>query len=270
MTFLKNFFYQRSGNKNGQPLVFLHGLMGYSQNWRRIALAFEDSHEVFVYDQRGHGKSFKPDLGYSPEDYAQDLKQILDELGWEQIDLVGHSMGGRNALHFANKYPSRVRKLVIEDIGPNADMSAIDRILGMINSVPVPFKTKNEARIFFANEFEAKVKNYTKQPKAMGQYFYSNLEEKPDGLTDWRFNKRAIDLSLEEGRAIERWHEIENLICPTLLVRGENSPDLPREVFEKMLALNPSIQGVEIKNAGHWVHFDQPQEFITQLKLFLR
>lgn len=268
MSYLKNFHYVISGNPEARPLVFLHGLMGYAQNWRRISLAFESTHHILVFDQRGHGRSFHPESGYSPEHYAEDLYLILKELNWTDIDLVGHSMGGRNALHFTHKYPEMVHRLVIEDIGPNSDARAIDRIKKLIEMVPTPFKQKAEARHFFMQEFEQKAHAYP-QAKSLGQYFYANLEVKADGTTDWRFSKKAIEMSLEEGRTVERWGEIENLYTPCLLVRGERSPDLPRDVFEEVLRRNSRIKGVEIEDSGHWVHFDQPERFISEVRNFL-
>jgi pimeloyl-ACP methyl ester carboxylesterase len=268
MSHLKNFHYQIIGNLSGQPLVFLHGLMGYAQNWRKISAAFESTHKILLLDQRGHGKSFKPETGYSPEDYADDLLLIIDELGWSTIDLVGHSMGGRNALNFAHRFPDRVRKLVIEDIGPNADANAVKKIRDLLELVPTPFGNKEQARIFFTNIFPEKIKGHA-QSKILGQYFYSNIEVKSDGTADWRFSKDAIFQSLEVGRAHDRWDEIDGLRMPCLLVKGENSTDLSQIIFDEILSRNPSIKGVVIENSGHWVHFDQPQLFIDVLQSFL-
>jgi pimeloyl-ACP methyl ester carboxylesterase len=269
MSYLKNFHFQLVGLEDGYPLVFLHGLMGYSQNWRKISVAFEQSHRILLLDQRGHGRSFKPQIGYAPEDYSEDLLKIIDELGWVQIDLVGHSMGGRNAMNFAHRFPSRVHKLIIEDIGPDADASAIARIRYLLEIVPTPFASKEKARIFFTDEFVEKAKDYP-QPKALGQYFYANMEMKADGSTDWRFSKEAILMSLEEGRSRDRWNEIDQLGMPCLVVRGEFSVDLKSSVFEEILRRNSKICGVEIPKSGHWVHFDQPELFIKALKDFLK
>jgi pimeloyl-ACP methyl ester carboxylesterase len=231
-------------------------------------MAFESTHKILLFDQRGHGKSFKPEDGYSPEDYADDLLSIINELGWSAIDLVGHSMGGRNAMNFAFRFPNRVRKLVIEDIGPNADASAVERIKGLLAIVPTPFASKEKARIFFTDEFIERAKNYP-QPKALGQYFYANMDVKSDGSADWRFSKEAIIKSLEDGRSKDRWNEIESLEMPCLLIRGETSVDLNRKTFDEILKRNPRIIGVEIEKSGHWVHFDQPDLFISALKNFL-
>src|SRR4051812_15656878 len=115
---LSQFHHQIAGNPAGHKLVFLHGLMGSASNWRKITPAFENDYQILIYDQRGHGRSFKPISGYTPADFAGDLKNIIDELGWEKIHLVGHSMGGRNALEFAQLFPRRIDHLVIEDITP--------------------------------------------------------------------------------------------------------------------------------------------------------
>jgi len=259
--------------KNGQPerLVFLHGVMGFAANWRSIAKAFEDRYQVLVFDQRGHGRSFKPAVGYSPDDYAQDLKQIIDELGWTSINLVGHSMGGRNAVAFTSRFPSSVRRLVIEDIGPTMNQAGSAFILGLLDRIPTPFASRRAAKEYFSSEF-LKTFAHVRNKEGLAAYLNANIVEDESGQGVWRFYEPGIRESVEQGRATElvseRWDELRTIGVPTLLVRGEYSQDLPREVFERILKENPKIQGVEIKGAGHWVHSDQPQAFIAALKQF--
>jgi len=85
-------------NPKLRRFVFLHGLMGYGMNWRRIATGLQQNDIALVFDQRGHGKSIKPVTGYAHEDYADDLELIRRDLVWEDFNFVGHSMGGSNAL----------------------------------------------------------------------------------------------------------------------------------------------------------------------------
>lgn len=278
MEILKQFHYQILGKESIDrvPLVFLHGLMGYGLNWKRIANAFQYRTQVLIFDQRGHGKSYHPPQGYAPEDYADDLALILDELSWDRIDLVGHSMGGRNAMNFGYRFSSRIRRLVIEDIGPVVAEGSAERIQALIDLVPVPFKSKLEAKEFFMNIYP-KLISSNPHAQTLGQYFYSNMEELSTSESgdsssievNWRFNKEAIIKSLIEGRSKDRWQEWEQLSMPILLVRGERSEDLSRSLFDEMLKRNSLSRGVEIKKAGHWVHFDQPEQFIQALKLFL-
>lgn len=272
MSYLSNFYYQLTGpsqNPEQAPkLVFLHGVMGFTANWRRIAKAFEHEFQVLVYDQRGHGRSFQPSTGYGPEDYADDLEKILDELGWEQISLVGHSLGGRVAFHFATQHPDRVTQLVIEDIGPTMYPEAAGLITQLLDSVPVPFSDRRTAKQWFDTTF---LELFERLPQRHGlaAYLHANLTENEKKEAVWRFYEPGIRESIALGRSREHWEEIAALKMPTLVIRGERSRDLPRDIFERMLKLNPNIQGVEIPGAGHWVHSDEPDLFIETLRNFL-
>jgi esterase len=281
-SYLEQFNYQLYGPENGRKWVFLHGLMGYGANWRRIVGSLANNlatnltnnlgpnpsaERILTFDQRGHGRSMKPETGYASEDYADDLYRIAQELGWEKFILVGHSMGGRNALAFAHKYPAQVTKLVIEDIGPEPNMQAIDYYRKILGSVPTPFASKLAAKEFFLNEWP-KTGVVHENILILGQYLYSNIEEKPDGSADWRFSKDAILASVIQGRAKNVWHELRTLTMPTLVIRGENSPELSHVEFQRMLAAGPQIEGVEIPNAGHWVHADQFEAFTRAILKF--
>ncbi|MFK8138344.1 MAG: alpha/beta fold hydrolase [Bdellovibrionales bacterium] len=263
MSYLNNFHYRITGDKNKPKLVFLHGLMGFANNWRSIAKHFERDFEILCLDQRGHGRSFHPESGYSPEDYAEDLRKIIDELGWAKIHLVGHSMGARNSHCFSHNNSHRLSSLVLEDLGPEADPQALLRNQELIDRVGAPFENKNHARAHIEREF--------KDEMTLGEYFYANLTQKEGedgGYVDWRFSLKGIIESVEAGRNTSRWNEIESIQCPCLLIRGELSEDLSRETYEKMLKSNTKLRGVEIEGARHWVHFDRQKEFISVLKEF--
>ncbi len=266
MGYLNNFNHVILGTGE-KKLVFLHGLMGYGLNWRTLAKNFEADFDILLFDQRGHGKSFQPPTGYAPEDYADDLKKILDELGWGKIFLVGHSMGGRNALNFAYRFPEYIERLVIEDIGPESEPAGEVAIREMVDSVPVPFKKKEDARAFFQNEF-AKVYKGAEDPRMIGLFLYSNLEGEPGHIT-WRFSRAGVLESVRLGRVSDRWHEVKALSVPTLIIRGEKSKDLTQAVYEEMLESNPNFRGVVIPRAGHWVHADKPAEVAAAIREFL-
>lgn len=268
MSYLDNFHHQITGNPDGHKLVFLHGLMGSLANWRRIVPAFEADHEVLVFDQRGHGRSFKPTKGYHPRDYAQDLQKILDDLGWQRVVLVGHSMGGRNALEFSSYFAQRVMALVLEDIAPEASSQSVANIERLLDLVPTPFSTREQVRDFFAQEYPDRIAFYPRA-QVVARFLASNIELKENGFYDWRFAKTAILQSLREGRKEDRWDNLRNLKMPVLIVRGAQSSDLTHETYKKMLTVLPTACGVEITDSGHWVHFDQPEVFIQTLKDFL-
>ncbi len=247
--------------------VFLHGLMGYSQNWMRIVRLM--GKKSLTFDQRGHGKSFKPEVGYAPEDFALDLKVILTTLSFTKINLVGHSMGGRNAIVFAAQYPELVRSLVIEDMGPEKKLSSPGYYQKLFSLIPEKFESRAQAKMFLLGEFNTQAMALG-QPSSIGAYFYSNLIETEDGEVDFRFSRTAMLEIVRKGHERDFWPDFEKIKVPTLVVRGADSTELTHDVFQQMLSRNPKARGVEIPNAGHWVHADQPQLFADALLNFDR
>lgn len=267
MSELSQFHYVITGPENGRRWVFIHGLMGFLNNWRKVVSLIEPTERCLAYDQRGHGRSFKPATGYAAEDYADDLKYILDELGWDKIILVGHSMGGRNVLNFASRYPERVEKLVIEDIGPGPNSNAVDYYEKLLGVVPTPFANREVARTFFKSTFQ-QLAAARDRVEVLAQYFYANIEDKADGTASWRFSKEGVLETVRSSHIKDQWNELRGLQMPVLLIRGQDSRELSPGVYAEMLACNKMIKGVEIANSGHWVHADQPAEFVLALKDF--
>ena len=282
--FVDQFFTQITGpaqnaiGRDTPKLVLLHGVMGYALNWRRVAKHFEDRFQVLAYDSRGHGRSVHADLArtpdaYTPESLAEDLRSILDDLGWEKIYLIGHSMGGRVAYTFAANFPKRVEALVIEDIGPNMSAVTASTATRVLDRVPVPFATKKAAKAWFDIQFPIVFKD-TAGASALGPWLYANITEDEAGRGVWRFQVEMVRGAVEAGRTQDRWDEIEKIACPTLVIRGERSSDLPRDVYEKMLAVGGrrgggSVEGIEIPGAGHWVHSEQTEAFNQAVDQFL-
>ena len=263
-----NFNFSILGTNSGQRVVFLHGLMAFSANWRKIANRIEDQYQCLIYDQRGHGRSFKPESDYSLATLAEDLNKITDELGWTEFNLVGHSMGGRVAMVFAAKYPQKVKTLCIEDVGAENLPESLRYYERMQNILPTPFASKDSMKSFFKDDF---LKLFAAQENGavLVSFLQANQEEKPDGTYDWRFSKKAIFDIVKEGQVNDRWLEVSSFKMPVLLVRGENSHILSAEEYEKMLKVNPVIEGVEVKDAGHWLHYEKFAEFTKLLLDFL-
>lgn len=274
--FVDQFFYQINGlspheGDFGPPsLVFLHGVMGSAMNWRRIAREFEATHRVLLYDSRGHGRSTHADLktepnAYSSEAMATDLKNILADLGWRSTKIVGHSMGGRVAAAFAAKFPEKVEKMVIVDIGPEMSPITASTALDFLNRIPRQFGSKAEARRWFTDEF---LKEFPESSQAIGEWLFTNISGDEKGAT-WRFHFDGALDAIKFGRTGDQTADFNAIKAPCLLIRGEFSKDLTRESYQKILNSNPNIKGVEINGAGHWVHADRPTEFTSTLRSFL-
>lgn len=266
MALLDQIHHRFYGPEKGRKWVFLHGLMGFLNNWRTIIAGLEPTERCLVYDQRGHGRSFKPALGYAPEDYADDLRALLDELGWEKVILVGHSMGARNGLNFCVRFPERVERFILEDIGPDARLGNSDYYVRMLGVVPVPFKDRASARAFFQHDFP-RLFQTRDRVEMIAAFLSANLEDKPDGTVSWRFSPEAILASARAGED-DRWAEVRALRVPTLIIHGEKSRELDAATTQAMVDANPMIRSVTIEGAGHWVHADQPERFLSEIRSF--
>ena len=259
----KRLNYQIFGEDSSPKLVFLHGIMGQGRNWASIAKKFAKNFQCLIYDQRGHGRSAPGEVDFEFSDLSRDLRDLLLHLDWtEPIYLVGHSMGGRVALNFATDYPDLVKKLVIVDIGPSANWDSMSAVLEKLNSIPVPFSSRSEARAFLEGPFLTQFPN-----KMVMEFFYSNLVQKNQGM-DWIFSKKLVVRLLETSRHKDYWGEFKTLNVATLFIRGELSEDLKESEFLKVLENNDRIQGQTIKGAGHWVHAEKPIETLRVIGEF--
>src|SRR3974390_2799640 len=103
----------------GSPLLILHGLFGFLDNWHSISQKLAAEFQVFAIDQRNHGRSpHSPDMDYSL--MALDLVEFMDAQSLPRAVLLGHSMGAKTAMQMALLYPQRVRKLIAADMAPKA------------------------------------------------------------------------------------------------------------------------------------------------------
>ncbi len=106
--------YTRTGGV-GRPIVFAHGITDNGRCYTRLAKALEAYYDCVMVDARGHGKSDRPETGYSPRDHAADLAGLIAALGLEKPVIMGHSMGGGNATVLAAEYPELVSAAILED-----------------------------------------------------------------------------------------------------------------------------------------------------------
>jgi pimeloyl-ACP methyl ester carboxylesterase len=105
--------YVDSGNRHGRPVVLIHGYTDNARDWVPLIPYLDPRFRLIVIDDRGHGRSGKPECCYARIDFAYDVRLLLDRLGIDKADIVGHSMGGIIAQTFAEFWPERTRRVVL-------------------------------------------------------------------------------------------------------------------------------------------------------------
>ena len=246
----------------GRPaLCFLHGGAAHAHWFDLVTPAFADRFHVVSLDQRGHGESEWPQpAAYATEDFAADLLALMDHLEWKRVALVGHSMGGHNAMGFAAWHPDRVSALVIVDARPALPPERVDRMHE---------RGRRPPRLH--PSLEAAVRSFRLLPKetAADPAFLAHLARAGLARRDGGFKYRFDPACYAARQPVDAWPLLPRVTAPVLVVRGERSPILPREMAERIREAIPKASGVEIAGAYHHVVLDASAAFNAALGEFL-
>src|SRR5688500_8852363 len=244
----------------GPPIIILHGLFGMLDNWRTIARALEQHYTCILVDLRNHGKSpHAGEMNYHV--MAEDILELMNELGHNSTIVMGHSMGGKVAMQFSLLYPHKVNKLIVIDIAPKKYPAHHEHVIDAIQSIdPATLEERSSA--------EKSFRQYLQDDEATIQFLLKNLARKPKGGFEWKANMPVL---IENYEALmEEIGEGAFFNKPTLFVRGEQSDSVRDEDRDQIQKLFPEAQLITIPGAGHWVHADQPGALIDALLAFMQ
>lgn len=243
----------------GKPFIILHGFLGMGDNWKTLGQQFsEEGYEVHLVDQRNHGRSFH-DENFSYDDMVTDLKHYLVENNLDDIVLLGHSMGGKTAMLFATQYPDLVDKLLVADISPRYYPIHHDAILNGLSSLDFSeLKSRgaaDKALAHYVSDFGTR------------QFLLKNLYWKEKGQLAFRMNLEVLKEHVEEvGEPLPAHARFEG---DTLFLRGDKSEYIGLQDERIIKNHFPNSKIVTIKNAGHWLHAENPKDFFNEVMAFL-
>jgi len=245
------------GEGNGAtPLLIVHGLFGSARNWGAIQKRLADRGRVVAVDMRNHGESpWMPTQGY-PE-MAADLAEVIRAEGG-QMDVVGHSMGGKAAMVLALSEPALVRRLVVADIAPVAyGHTQLPLVQAMMALDPAAVKSRGEAdRALAAAVPDA----------ATRAFLLQSLDLKSDPPR-WRLNLPVLAAEMPK---IVGFPEVSGQFAgPVLFLSGALSAYVEPAHRDRIRALFPKAKFARIPGAGHWLHADRPRAFEETLRVFL-
>ncbi|MEN9971890.1 MAG: hypothetical protein RIS20_237 [Bacteroidota bacterium] len=237
----------------GKPLVILHGLFGFSDNWQTQAKKFAEYYRVILVDLRNHGHSpWSSNFSYAL--MVEDLAQLFQKLDLQQVILLGHSMGGKVAMHFAQKHPNYLDKLIVVDMGVKSYPSHHEHILKAFNTIDL-------SSLSARSEAESILKQFI-DSEGVRQFLLKNLYWKEKGKLSWRVNFPVLEAAMPE--ILSALPEDEVLIT-TLFIRGAMSNYILEEDIPVLEFYFPDSTLVSIENAGHWVHAEAPEAFVDSV-----
>ena len=254
-----------SATPNAQVLVLLHGYTGHARSWDEFAAAMSTRFRVLALDQRGHGEiQWAPATAYGTTEMVQDTQAFVQAMGLKDFLLLGLSMGGIVAIGYSGLAPPELERLVIVDIAPEIAASGLQRIQQNVARSDV-FDSREAA-------FERARKDNPIPPQAhQRKRVYESLMRTDDGSWTYRYDPALRDTSnpRERTSAADGWKLVENINVPTLLLRGELSNILDRDVAEKMVDTLQDGKLGEIEGSGHSVPLDKPDEFLQAVDAWL-
>jgi len=243
---------------SGEPLLIIHGFLGMGDNWKSLGRKFSEDYEVHLIDQRNHGRSFHADE-FSNEILVDDLVDYIAYYQLEKVNVLGHSMGGKIAMLFAVTYPEKVIKLMVADIGPKFYPRHHDLILEGLSAVDF---TKQRSR----KQVEEVLQAYVPEI-GIRQFLLKNVYWKTKEQLAFRFNLNGLLDNIDEiGTALPSLTVFEG---ETLFLKGENSGYIRDDDKVLIEAHFPKVTIVTVKNAGHWLHAENPNDFYDHIVSFL-
>lgn len=261
-------FYRELGE--GDPLIILHGLYGSSDNWMSIGRELSSSFKVFLVDQRNHGRS-PHSTSHTYADLANDLHELLGDLGITKARLIGHSMGGKTAMLFAALYPEKVESLIIVDILPfsSASNDNFNQLLvhrNILSSLLMLHPESVSSREELDKALSKSISDF-----AVRQFLLKSLKRNDQGTFSWIINVQSLSDSIIDLMGpvlpIDKFTKIE---VPTLFVKGERSNYMYNSGVSSLKDYFSNYDLVEVPNAGHWLHSENQEAFLNYLRSFLR
>jgi len=252
--------YLQWGN-GSKTILALHGVSSIAHTWDLVGEKLADHYRFIAIDQRGHGDSSKPEDGYTADDYSNDILAFIDRLSIRKSILLGHSMGGRNAIVFAAKHPKRVSKLIIEDFGYGIPKSVYKAMNTLVLSNPKEFISEDQA----FHHLKARSKFY--RDDATWNRIRNAFSKTENGLR-WKYDGNAITESLNH-LYIDLPPYLKAIQCPTLFIRGEKSKIFSKEAALETLKFNENFQLEEVSNSTHFIQDENPEELIEKIGIFL-
>jgi len=244
----------------GFPVIILHGLLGSLDNWQSIAKKLAEKFQVYIIDQRNHGKSPHTD-DFNYKLLSQDLLEFLQQHQIDKAFIIGHSMGGKTAMTFAFEHADKVEKLIVVDIAPVAYGDRHSNVFDALFAADVKTATTRE-------EIEKVLRAKLDDDETTVQFLLKGLSRDKTGEHfEWKFNlevlkKHYADIS-------DGVFSSTPFTGKTLFIKGKKSSYINAENYPAIQDLFPNNELLEIKDAGHWVHAEKPHEFTEEVIRFL-
>lgn len=247
--------YNDWGEPNGKPIICVHGLTGNGHDFDYLA---EDlitrGYRLICVDLAGRSRSdFLSDpMDYNYDQYFKDLEALMAHLNLSEpnsVDWIGISLGGLLGIYLASLPGSPIKRLILNDVGPDVPKSALDFIYQVISK---------EYHFNSVDELEQRMRETrgltwgSMTDEQWGHMAKHNARPLDNGQITYGYDPQIAEVFKHEPiGTIDLWPSWEKISCPTLLIRGQHSVVLPTDIVDRMREKGPDFDFIEFENCGH-------------------
>ncbi|HEY1850368.1 MAG TPA: alpha/beta hydrolase, partial [Candidatus Binataceae bacterium] len=255
------------GVKGRHPILFLHGGGLNAHTWDLVCLMLRHRYHCLALDQRGHGDSeWEPTADYRFDAQVADVEGFIEKLKLERPLLVGHSMGGFAAMGYAIRHAASMAGLVLVDIAPEISMQGSLKIRDFI---------RMDREMDSVEDFVERALKFNpmRNRELLRRSLLHNLRQQPNGRWAWKHDPNRMPQNFEHERDERKtmiMDNAQNIVCPTLVLRGSRSDVLTDESAKEFSESVPKGRWLRIENAGHTIQGDNPRALLDALDPFLK
>ncbi len=255
-------YYEIHGPSDAPPLVLIGGWASWNWIWFRQVPTFKEKYRCIIFDNRGAGRSSKPDYQYSMEMFARDTVGLLDALQIESAHVMGISMGGMIAQQIAFSYPERVRSLIIvsSNFGGSNAVPMDDKTMALLLAVPTETISIEQARQMryratFSPEFLEENRDVLEQIDEWAQRYPTPL------YAQVHQSAAAAGFDFES--------QVKQITAPTLVLHGDRDRAVPTKNGELLARIIPNSKLVILKGASHFCIIEKYEELNREVMSFI-
>lgn len=256
--------YLRQGAPDAPRLAFiLHGILGSARNWRLWARRLASAHPTWQFvvpDLRHHGESHEQLGANTVRACARDLAALATELGQSPDLVIGHSFGGKVAMAYGREMPAGLRGVWVLDAIPSAPGQLppdheVARVIRALQTFQEPFDRRESVRDALVGMGFSDM---------LAGWMTTNLRRSEAGFV-WRFDLDAVLELLEDYMVDDLWPWLQQTAVPVHLVRAGASDRWDAHELARLQALPAPFEYIEMPDAGHWLHVDDPDTLFGHL-----
>ncbi|MFX1390904.1 MAG: alpha/beta fold hydrolase [Promethearchaeota archaeon] len=262
----------------GEPVLLVHGFSDRKEHWRAQFHILSEHFKVIRFDNRGAGKSDRPDMFYTMELFADDIAGLLDFLHIEKVNIIGHSLGGMIVQNFALKYPQRIIKIVLINTiaGVTPPGTPPDQGIEIYkrNAIAgIKAREKDPINSFLKGAKHSYSRDFWKQMNENVKKKFHNVWSVEDLVEEkTEFGPTVEDIkhqaeALSTHNTYERLHEIKK---ETLIIAADKDKTCPMLMNKKIHELMPNSKFIVIEKAGHQSILEYPHIINSHIIQFLK